>query len=598
VANPTRREPPGGSGGREQFPPDFRSIITSTLEQEAPVSLGRKHVLLIVCGLLALMPAAVRAEQATGPDEALSRKIDAVMSETYKPGQPGAAIIIRKDGRTIFRKGYGLADLELGVPVEPDMVFRLGSITKQFTAVSILMLADSGRLSLQDEITKFLPDYPTQGKRITIEHLLTHTSGIKSYTNLPEWLSMWRKDMTVREIIDLSKDKPLEFAPGDRWNYNNSGYVLLGAVIEKVSGLSYEDFIQKNIFDPLGMKHSYYGSTERIIPRRVQGYQEGRGGIVNAPFLSMTQPYAAGSLLSSVDDLAVWNEAVFSARLLPQKWLDQAWTPFKLSSGESTGYGFGWFVSDYAGHRFIEHGGGINGFTTYEMTLPEDRIYLAILTNSTIDGRGPEPRAFKIATLVLGVPEPERKPVALSASDVRSIVGVYENAEGQARYITGEGGKLYSQRAGNEKSEIFASSPSELFFASSPARIRLVRNEKGEVTGLRVNQRIGPAEVYAKTAKPLPTPRREVAVDSRILDEYVGEYELAPSFIVKIVNDKGRLISEATGQPKVELFAESPSKFFLKDVDAQVEFIRDASGKVTGLSLTQGGMTMPAKKIK
>ena len=549
-----------------------------------------------------VMPAVAAAAPA-GPaqktvDDALAKRIDAVMAEIYKPGEPGAAIIVRKDGKTIFRKGYGMADMELGVPVEPDMVFRLGSITKQFTAVSILILAEQGKLSLRDEITKVLPDFPTQGRTITIEHLLTHTSGLKSYTNLSEWLPLWRKDMTVREIIDLTKDKPMEFAPGERWNYNNTGYVLLGAVIEKVSGLTHEDYVNKNIFGPLGMKHSYYGNSERIIPRRIPGYQMGKDGFVNAPYLSMTQPYAAGSLLSSVDDLAIWNDAVFSGKLLKKEWLDKAFTPYPLKNGGSTGYGYGWFIANYQGHRFIEHGGGINGFSTYEMTLPEDHIFLAILTNSAIGSRGPEPRAFKIATLLLGKPEPERKAVALPAGAVDALVGVYENADGQACYIIREGSKVLSQRAGDAKYEIMAASPDEFFFLDRPTRIRVLKNAVGEVTGLRLEARIGPAEIWTKTAKPLPAPKKEVAVDTKIYDLYVGEYELAPGLMLVITKEGDKLMGQAYGEEKVELFPESETRYFLKVADAQVEFVKDDAGKVTGLVFQQAGQKMNAPKIR
>jgi CubicO group peptidase (beta-lactamase class C family) len=471
-------------------------------------------------------------------------------------------------------------------------------LEEQFTAVSILILAEQGKLSLQDEITKFLPDFPTQGRTITIEHLLTHTSGLKSYTNLSEWLPLWRKDMTVREIINLTKDKPMEFAPGERWNYNNTGYVLLGAVIEKVSGLTYEDYVNKNIFGPLGMKHSYYGNTERIIPRRIPGYQMGKDGFVNAPYLSMTQPYAAGSLLSSVDDLAIWNDAVFSGKLLKKEWLDKAFTPCPLKNGGSTGYGYGWFIANYQGHRFIEHGGGINGFSTYEMTLPEDHIFLAILTNSAIGSRGPEPRAFKIATLLLGKPEPERKAVALPAGAVDALVGVYENADGQACYIIREGSKVLSQRAGDAKYEIMAASPDEFFFLDRPTRIRVLKNAAGEVTGLRLEARIGPAEIWTKTAKPLPAPKKEVAVDTKIYDLYVGEYELAPGLMLVITKEGDKLMGQAYGEEKVELFPESETRYFLKVADAQVEFVKDDAGKVTGLVFQQAGQKMNAPKIR
>ena len=259
--------------------------------------------------------------------------IDQLLSGTFKPGEPGAAVIVTRKGQTLFRKGYGMADLELQVPIEPDMVFRLGSVTKQFTAVAILMLEEQGKLSVSDPITKFLPDYPTQGHTITVEHLLTHTSGIRSYTEMPEWLPQWRKDFTLNELIDFFKNQPMDFAPDEKWLYDNSGYILLGAIIEKASGQSYEDFIRTKIFEPLGMKHSCYDHTERIIPKRVKGYERTSSGFQNAPYLSMTQPYAAGSLASSVDDLALWNSALWSNKLLKPESLAKAHKAHVLKDG-------------------------------------------------------------------------------------------------------------------------------------------------------------------------------------------------------------------------------------------------------------------------
>jgi len=548
--------------------------------------------------LLALVLSARLEALVPAGDKELAGRIDAVMSEIYKPGEPGAALIVRRGGRTLFRKGYGLADLELGVKVEPDMIFRLGSITKQFTAAAILLLAEQGKLSLQDELGKYLPAFPTGGRKVTIEHLLTHTSGIKSYTNMEEWLQMWRKDMTPQEIIDMSRDKPFEFAPGERWNYNNSGYVMLGAIIEKVSGLTYEQFIQAKIFTPLGMTHSLYGNTERVIPRRVPGYQKNNDGFINAPYLSMTQPYAAGSLLSSVDDLAAWNDALFSGKLLKKEWLDKAFTPFQLAGGESTGYGYGWFISDFRGHRCVEHGGGINGFMSYALALPADDIYVAVLTNSAIEGRNPEAQAVRIAELVLGLPAIERKTITLATGEMDALVGVYENLDGEARTITRDGERFFSQRAGGAKHAILPASATEFFFSDTPTIIRFSKDARGGIDGLRVQGRIGPSEVYRKTDKPLPAERKEIALPPRLLGRYLGEYELMPGFSIVITNEAGRLTGQATGQPKLEIFAESETNFFLKAVDAQIIFDLDAAGQATGLTLFQGGQKLPGKKIK
>ena len=554
--------------------------------------------LLAVLAVAFAFPAVQALAARPAPQGDLAAKIDAIMAGIYKPGEPGAAIIVRKDGQTVFRKGYGTADLELGVPIEPDMVFRLGSITKQFTAVSILMLAQEGKLGLQDEITKFLPDYPTQGKRITVEHLLTHTSGIQSYTDMPEWLPLWRKDFTVKELVDFFKDKPMQFEPGHSWAYSNSGYILLGAIIEKVSGKTYEEFVTEKIFKPLGMKGSTYGSTERIIPRRIPGYQAGKGGFVNAPYLSMTQPYAAGSLLSTVDDLAVWSDAVFAGKLVRKEWLDKAFTPYALANGESTGYGYGWLVGDFAGHRSIEHGGGINGFSTYEMTLPEDRIFVAILTNSAIAGRDPEPRAVKIAWLALGLTEPERKSIRLAARDLDAFAGVYANERKREFYVSREGDKLFAQQQGGSKDELTPASATEFFLKDNLARFIFVKDSAGRVTGLRIKSRIGPSQVLTKTDKPLPAPRKEATVDPKLYDRLIGDYELAPEFIITILRRGGKLISQATGQSEVELFPESETRFFLKVVDAQVDFVLDAEGRATGLVLHQGGQNLPARKIR
>jgi CubicO group peptidase (beta-lactamase class C family) len=548
--------------------------------------------------LLVLALAAQLGANVPNDGKKLANEIDKVMNEIYKPGEPGAAIIVRRAGKTIFRKGYGLANLELGVKVEPDMAFRLGSITKQFTGTAILMLAEQGKLALQDEIGKYIPDFPTAGGKVTIEHLLTHTSGIKSYTNMEEWLQMWRKDMTPAEIIAMSKDKPFEFAPGERWNYNNSGYVMLGAIIEKVSGKSYEAFIRENIFEPLGMKSSGYDRTERVIQRRVSGYQKDNDGFINAPFLSMTQPYAAGALYSSVDDLAIWNDAVFAGKLLKKEWLDRAFTPFRMTNGESTGYGCGWCISELRGHRSFEHGGGINGFTSYALALPDDGIYIALLTNSAIEGREPEPRAVRIAELVLGLPPLERKPVMISTAEMNALVGVYANQANEERTITREGEKLFSQRAGGAKHPILAASAVEFFFADTPTTIHFTKDGDGKIDGLRVQARYGPAENYRRTAKPLPAARKEIALAGDLLGRYQGEYELMPGFSIVITLEEGQLMGQATGQPKVELFAESETNFFLKVVDAQMVFDIDAAGRVTGLLLLQGGQKLPGKKIK
>lgn len=228
--------------------------------------------------------------------QSLDKQYDALLLENYNTGKPGVTVLVYKDGKVLYRKAFGMANLELAVPMQPDNVFELGSITKQFTSVSILMLMEQGKLGLDDEITKYLPEYPTNGKKITIHNLLNHTSGIKSYTDLPNFRATARTDQSPKEIIDVFKDEPMDFDPGEKWHYNNSGYIVLGYIIEKVSEKSYADFISDNIFVPLKMENSYYGSKSNLVKKRASGYMPIEEGYKNADYLSMTLPYAAGSL--------------------------------------------------------------------------------------------------------------------------------------------------------------------------------------------------------------------------------------------------------------------------------------------------------------
>ncbi len=424
---------------------------------------------------------------------------DAIVAGAYAPDEPGAVLLVMKDGEGLVRKAYGMADLELGVALEPDMVFRIGSMTKQFTAVAVLMLVEHGRLGLSDPITRFLPDYPTRGRTITVEHLLTHTSGVPSFTGLPAWRPLARQDMTPGELIHVFKDEPLEFEPGTRWKYSNSGYVLLGAIIEKVSGLTYEAFLQSNVFDPLGLKHTYYGSTSRVIPRRVPGYGAGPDGtFVNAEYISMTQPYAAGGLLSNVDDLASWNQALLGGRLVKRETLERAWMAHELPDGSSTGYGYGWSIGQREGRQVVHHDGDIDGFAAEGILFPEEGLFVTILTNSEVDERRPGPLASRIAALALGTPQAEP---------------------------------------------------------------------------------------------------RAISIDPALLDQYAGEYELAPGFTVRFFREGTRFLSQGTGEPAVEIFPASETKFFSEASEATLEFVRDEAGKVTGYVLTMNGRTLHARRI-
>ena len=553
----------------------------------------------IVLALFLALPGFGAKQADPKVQESLAAKIDALLAPVYKIGEPGAALLVVKDGQVLVRKAYGTADLELGVGLEPDMVFRIGSMTKQFTAVAILMLMEQEKLGLNDPITKFLPDYPTQGRTITVEHLLTHTSGIKDYTSLPEWLPLWRKDMSLTELIALFKDKPMDFEPGERWRYCNSGYVLLGAIIEKASGMSYEAFLQQAIFSPLGLKHTYYGSASRIIPLRIPGYGPGSDNtFLNAEYLSMTQPYAAGSLLTNVDDLAVWNDALLSGRLIKRETLEKAWTPYKFKDGTSAGYGYGWAIGEYEGHRMIIHGGGINGFLSAGILFPEDRLFVTLLTNSAIVARMPYKFSLPIAALALGKPF-EPKVVSVPEKALAPLAGVYVNAWKEEFFVRVDGARVQISGPKIAWTVVLPLSP-DVFFVDDGmmVRVEFKRNAKGRPIEVAFCPSYGPVVRFVRTNKPLPRERISISIDPQVFDQYVGEYELALGITIKTFRDGARFMIQAPGQPELEIFAESKTKFFLKAVDAQAEFVRDAAGKVTGMVFIQDGRQMKAKKIE
>jgi len=561
-----------------------------------PVSPSSSALRQVAFAFLLLLALSLIPAQAATPTADLAAYADQLLSAAFPADQPGAAALVVKNGEVVLRKGYGMANLELGVPMAPDMVFEVGSVTKQFTAAAILMLQEQGKLRVEDEITKYLPDYPTHGEKITIEHLLTHTSGIPSYTGLPEWRPRWREDMKVEDVIALFKDKPLEFKPGERWAYSNSAYILLGAIIEKASGKSYEQFVEEEIFQKLGMSHSRYGHTEEVIPRRATGYSQGDNGFRHANYLSMTQPYAAGSLMSTVDDLAIWDRALAGGSLLKKTSWERMSTSAKLLSGKPTRYGYGLAVYELEGRRVQDHGGGIFGYTSFVLRVPEEGLFVAILANSDSLATSPDGLALRIAAKALGKPFEGRPTVALDDKTLDEYVGVYRFDPETTRAISREGAKMYSQRSGGPRTEIVATARDEFFVPETGTRFHFGRDAQGKVTGASVVPLHGMDESGTKTAEPLPQQRQAIKLDPALYDAYAGQYELAPGFVLTVTREGDQIFAQASGQPKLEIFPESETRFFLKVVDAQLEFVRGDDGRATAVRLHQGGRVTEGKR--
>lgn len=521
----------------------------------------------------------------------LTSKFDALLNRQFKAQEPGAVALVARSGKPVYRKAFGMANLELNVAMKPENVFEIGSITKQFTAVAILQLEEEGKLSVHDPLTRWVENYPTHGHTITIHHLLTHLSGIKSYTDIEKWTKVWRQDMTPQEMIDLFKNEPMDFAPGEKWAYNNSAYFLLGYIIERASGMPYPEFVTQRIFIPLGLKNTYYGSMSRIIPNRASGYQK-EESFVNAEYLSLTQPYAAGSIMSTVDDLLAWNIAIHAGKVIKKETLARAFADPKLNNGKNTHYGYGWGLNDINGSLTYEHSGGIFGYLSNGIYLPKEDVYVVVLSNC--DCNPPGEVSTRMAAIAIGKPYPESTAsVKLDENFLKSLVGVYEFEDGSTRYLTLEEGQLYSQRTGGRKFKIFARNKSTFFFEEGFTELQFVPDMTGTKEVLFKDRR--DVVKGKKTDKPIPT-RVEMPVPVDILNTYAGDYEIQPGFTLTMTVENGRLMSQATGQQKVELFAESPTKFFLKVVDAQVEFIKGPDGKVSSLFLYQNGKKIEGKR--
>jgi len=366
--------------------------------------------------------------------------IDAILATEIDAQGPGAAVAIVKDGSLLYCKGYGLANIEWGMPIAPDTVFALASITKPFTATAILLLEAQGKLHLDDLITAYVTDYPTHGYDITITHLLTHTSGIKSYTSLDGFGVYWSKrDISHDELIALFKDHPLDFEPGSQFRYNNSGYLLLGRIIEVVSGMSYEAFVRTQIFQALGMMQSYAMGNESIMPHRACGYVKVQTGYQRASYLNMKLLLAAGDLGSTVEDLVRWDSALREYQLLDQATLERMYTPAQLLNGQRTDYGFGWGIADYYGHRVAQHLGGIDGFSAFIARFLDDATTIIILSN--LADLDTEKLTRRISSIVLEISPLTRIPITVDGALLDKASGTYDFYGGHLEIVR-DGDKL------------------------------------------------------------------------------------------------------------------------------------------------------------
>ena len=416
---------------------------------------------------------------------------DLMKTELEKRRIPGMSIVVLKKGEIVKAAGYGFANLEHQVPAKPETVYQSGSVGKQFTATAVMMLVEEGKINLDDPIKKYFPEGPDSWNSVKVRHLLSHTGGISN--KLYDQINM-REDHTEEQILKKIAALPLDFTPGEKWNYSNPGYVLLGILIHKVSGKFYGDFLQERIFQPLGMTTTRIINEAALIPNRAAGYVIEKDDIENqrwvAPMINTT---ADGSLYFTVLDMAKWDAALYTEKLVKRSTLDQMWTPTRLNDGKVEQYGFGWGFDNVKGHRLVAHGGSWQGFTTYIARFVDDQLTVVVLTN--FSASSPDTIARKIAGIYNAELKPEEpKRASLNPAVLDAYVGRYELEPGYVLSITKDRDRLMVQAPEVPKYELIPESDTKFFVDVQEGWITFVKNGDGKVTHLMIQ----PADSKAK----------------------------------------------------------------------------------------------------
>ena len=578
-----------------------------------PKRISTKAVLLAAIALLAFQSAALAQVKA--------RKIDELVSLYNKYGKFNGSVLVAENGKVIFEKGYGLANMEWNIPNQPDTKFRLGSITKQFTATLILQLVEQGKIKLDGKLIDYLPDYRKDtGAKVTIHNLLSHTSGVPNYTAQQGFFqNVSRNPFTVDDFIKKYASGDLEFEPGTKFNYSNSGYFLLGAIVEKVTGKPYEQVLKENILDPVGMKNTGYDHYSAIISKRATGYTKTPVGYENAPYLDMTIPYAAGSLFSTVEDLFLWDQALYGEKILSAKSKEVMFKP----NLNNYGYGFVMTKVTLGPNKMevpvVQHNGGINGFSTTIVRLVNDKRLIVLLDN-TERGQYLDGIASGIASILYAQPyESPKQSIAdtllktIIEKDVVSAVTQYRALKAGAtasQYDLAEpelntlGYRLIQMKKVADAIEIFKLNveayPQAANAYDSLGEGYMVHGDKDlAIANYKKSLELNPKNTSATTQLALlANEQKEIKVDPKLYDAYAGDYELAPGFIITVTHEDGKLMAQATGQSKFELFPLSETEFTLKVIAAQVTFVKNEQGQVTQLILSQNGRKTPGKKIR
>ena len=561
-----------------------------------------------LCGVCSfLLATSALAQGASSPASAAHpvdvTRIDRTIEARASGGQFMGSVLIARDGKILLSKGYGKASLADNLPNTPATKFRLGSVTKQFTAASILLLEEQGKLKLEDPIKQYMPDAPAAWDSITFFYLLTHTSGIPNYTSFPDYPSTQAVAQTPTQVVARFRDKPLNFPPGTSWEYSNSGYVLLGYLIEKISGQSYATFVHDNLFAPLGMKDSGYDSSTEKIERRAVGYAPGPGGPIVASFIDMTIPFSAGALYSTTQDMLRWEQGLFGGKVLKPSSLAKMTTPFKNSYALGLGV-----VTGPNGSKVISHSGGIEGFNTNVTYVTPDKLAIIVLAN--LNGPAADELSADIRKLANGEPvvlSNERKVVPIPADALNRLAGTYRMDTGQP-YVLIRADDHLRATGGPQPVDLYPESTSDFFAKGSDVQVAFESDAQRGVTGAALTMRgqkirltrvtqaeaQQQAEALAKKIREqTPTPGSDAAV-RRTLEEVAAgkpDYDKLGATLGEAVRkqlpDMQPMIQRLGAIKTIEFKGVGPGGRDIYDVafengKLEVRILLDADGKVVG----------------
>lgn len=524
----------------------------------------------------------------------LEEGIKAHLGKLTDDGLPGMAVLVARDGKIVYQGGFGFAELGKKVPVTADTPFRIGSVSKQFTAAAVVRLAEEGKLSLADPLENYFAGFP---EGITLRQLLNHTSGIHSYTEKPEFLGKVAKPIAPEDLIAWFRDDPPDFAAGKGFHYNNSAYFLLGEIVAKISGKPFATCLDEMFFGPLGMKHTGIYRNASPPADAAAGYSIAEGKATAALDWDMSWAGGAGALYSTVGDLFLWNEALFGGKVLKPASFKDMITPVKLAEGvDGMNYGYGLMMSELSRLPAIGHGGGLNGWSSDLLRLPDQHCTVVALANAMppVDGFEPGGVTRKIAGKFLEADIAKLPPLEEDSTVDKKT---YPDFAGRYDYksavmtVTVEDGRLHAQLSGQPKFEISPSAPDSFFWKVTDAKVVFQRDAKGKVVAAR----------HTQGGNSFTAPRivaKEVKLTEVELDAILGQYQYGPAAVLTVTRDGDSVFAQLTGQPKFGIHPKSAAEFEWREVEASVTFKKDGDGKVTGATHRQNGATFDVVKIK